>query len=43
VEDEGLKITVVGVLAIAGIILLLALLIRFLRDIPPQIGSNSSE
>jgi hypothetical protein len=32
VENEGLKITVVGALAIAGVIVLLILLVRFLRD-----------
>ena len=35
-EDEGMKITVVGALAIVGVIALLFLLIRFLRDQPPE-------
>jgi hypothetical protein len=43
VENEGMKITVVGVLAIAGIVLLLGLLIRVLCDKPPGNGSNSLE
>jgi hypothetical protein len=41
VENEGMKITVVGALAIAGVVLLLALLVRFLREKPQQDGSNS--
>ena len=40
-ENEGMKITVVGALAIAGVVLLLALLVRFLREKPQQDGSNS--
>jgi hypothetical protein len=41
VENEGMKITVVGALTIAGVVLLLALLIRFLRNTPPEETSNS--
>ena len=31
-EDEGMKITVVGVLAIAGVVALLILLAQYLRN-----------
>jgi hypothetical protein len=41
VENEGMKITVVGALAIAGVVLLLLLLVRFLREKQQQDGSNS--
>lgn len=40
VENEGIKITVVGALAIAGVVLLLVLLVRFLREKQQQNGSN---
>jgi hypothetical protein len=39
-EDEGMKITVVGALAIAGVFALLVLLALFLRDQSPEHGSN---
>lgn len=42
-ENDGMKITVVGALTIAGVVLLLALVVRFLRDNPPGNGSNPSE
>ena len=38
-----MKITVVGALAIAGVVLLLALLARFLRDQPPEDGKNTQK
>jgi hypothetical protein len=38
-----MKITVVGVLAIAGVVLLLVLLVRFLRGKPPLDVRNSLE
>jgi hypothetical protein len=43
VENERMKITVVGVLAIAGVVLLVALLVHFLLENHPPNGSNSSE
>jgi hypothetical protein len=43
VENEGMKITVVGALAIAGVVLLVVLLVRFLRGKPPQGVGNPSE
>jgi hypothetical protein len=42
-ENQGMKITVVGVLAIAGIVALLVLLVRFLRNQSPENGSNSQK
>ena len=39
-EDEGMKITAVGALAIAGVVALLVLLARFLRDQSPEHGSD---
>jgi hypothetical protein len=43
VENEGMKITVVGALAIAGVVLLLALFVRFLRNRSTEDGSNSQK
>jgi hypothetical protein len=43
VENEGMRITVVGALAIAGVVLLVVLLVRFLRGKPPQNVKNPSE
>ena len=40
-ENAGMKITVVGALAIAGVVLLLVLLARYLRDQSTEDGSNS--
>ncbi len=40
-ENKGMKITVVGLLVIAGVVLLLALLVHFLRNQSPEHGSNS--
>lgn len=39
-EDEGMKITVVGALAIAGVVAVLVLLALFLRDQSPEHGSD---
>jgi predicted permease len=43
VENEGMKITVVGALAIAGVFLLVVLLVRILRGKPPQDVRNPLE
>jgi predicted permease len=40
-ENEGMRITVVGALAIVGVVLLIALLARFLRNESPRDGSSS--
>jgi len=39
-EVEGMKITVVGALAIAGVVALLLLLAHFLRDQSSEHGSD---
>ncbi len=40
-EDQGMNITVVGALLIAGVVTLLILLARFLRDESPGDASDS--
>jgi hypothetical protein len=40
-ENEGMKITIVGALAIAGVVLVIVLLARFLRNESPGDESNS--
>ena len=40
-ENEGMKITIVGALAIAGVVLVIVLLARFLGNESPGDGSNS--
>ena len=42
-ENEGMKITVVGALAIAGVVVLLVLLARFLRDQSQEHGSDPQQ
>ena len=42
-EDEEMKITVVGALAISCAIALLVLLVRFLRDQSPGHGRDSQQ
>ncbi len=42
-ENEGMKITVVGALAIAGVVVLLILLARFLCDQTPRHGSDPQQ
>jgi len=42
-EDEEMKITIVGALAIAGVIVLLIVLAHILRNQPAEDESNSNK